>query len=104
MPDLAQSTFILPQDATLTSEQSALEQRIWTFINDNHNTTSTHLLIISGDAGAGKSVVLDAAFAQLQKAARATSGELAGTDNKLLVNHNEMLKIYKEIAGTKSYF
>ena len=38
------------------------------------------------------------------KAARATSGELAGTDNKLLVNHNEMLKIYKEIAGTKSYF
>ena len=30
MPDLAQSTFILPQDATLTSEQSALEQRIWT--------------------------------------------------------------------------
>ncbi|MFT9237320.1 MAG: hypothetical protein ABF503_10745 [Lacticaseibacillus paracasei] len=33
MPDLAQSTFILPQDATLTSEQSALEQRIWTFIN-----------------------------------------------------------------------
>ncbi|EPD07548.1 hypothetical protein Lpp70_06690, partial [Lacticaseibacillus paracasei subsp. paracasei Lpp70] len=60
MPDLAQSTFILSQDATLTSEQSALEQRIWTFINDNHNTTSTHLLIISGDAGAGKSVVLDA--------------------------------------------
>lgn len=104
MPDLAQSTFILPQDATLTSEQSALEQRIWTFIHDNHNTTSTHLLIISGDAGAGKSVVLDAAFAQLQKAALATSGELAGTDNKLLVNHNEMLKIYKEIAGTKSYF
>ena len=41
MPDLAQSTFILPQDATLTSEQSALEQRIWTFINDNHNTTSS---------------------------------------------------------------
>ncbi|WP_239085642.1 DNA/RNA helicase domain-containing protein, partial [Lacticaseibacillus paracasei] len=25
-------------------------------------------------------------------------------DNKLLVNHNEMLKIYKEIAGAKSYF
>ena len=48
--------------------------------------------------------MLDAAFAQLQQAARAEVGPLAGTDNKLLVNHNEMLKIYKEIAEAKSYF
>ncbi|QVI34197.1 hypothetical protein BVJ53_09815 [Lacticaseibacillus chiayiensis] len=104
MPDLAQSTFVLPQDAALTSAQAALKQHIYDFIITNYSRRQTHLLIISGDAGSGKSVVLDAAFAQLQQAARADGGTLAGTDNKLLVNHNEMLKIYKEIAGTKTYF
>lgn len=104
MPDLAQSTFILPQDATLTIAQAALKQKIHNFIMANYQADKTHLLIVSGDAGSGKSVVLDAAFAQLQQAARAEVGPLAGTDNKLLVNHNEMLKIYKEIAGAKSYF
>ena len=104
MPDLAQSTFILPQDATLTTAQAALKQKIHNFIMANYQADKTHLLIVSGDAGSGKSVVLDAAFAQLQQAARAGVGPLAGTDNKLLVNHNEMLKIYKEIAGAKSYF
>ena len=104
MPDLAQSTFILPQDATLTTAQAALKQKIHNFIMANYQADKTHLLIVSGDAGSGKSVVLDAAFAQLQQAARAEVGPLAGTDNKLLVNHNEMLKIYKEIAEAKSYF
>ncbi len=32
MPDLAQSTFILPQDATLTIAQAALKQKIHNFI------------------------------------------------------------------------
>ena len=92
MPDLAQSTFILPQDATLTIAQAALKQKIHNFIMANYQADKTHLLIVSGDAGSGKSVVLDAAFAQLQQAARAGVGPLAGTDNKLLVNHNEVLK------------
>ena len=42
MPDLAQSTFILPQDATLTTAQAALKQKIHNFIMANYQADKTH--------------------------------------------------------------
>lgn len=62
------------------------------------------VFVLSGDAGSGKSAVLSAVFSELQQQAHQSDAPLAGTKNYLLVNHNEMLKIYWEIAQQQSFF
>ncbi len=101
MPDLSTSTFILPTNATLTAEQSHLQQQVLAFIRKHRRDERPAVFVIEGDAGSGKSVVLNAVFTAVQRAARRGDDEqLVGLDAHLLVNHNEMLKVYKEVAAT----
>lgn len=60
----------------------------------------TEVIVIEGHAGCGKSVVLNALFHQIQTEARNRDlhSPLYGTKNTLLVNHPEMLKLYKEAS------
>lgn len=85
----------------LTDEQVQLVNRILSFANHHLTTGDTPAVFtIYGDAGTGKSVVLSHLFNQLQTAARTDKASpFYGTDNRFLVNHPEILKVYKEIAG-----
>jgi len=98
--ELSTATFKLADQAALSSAQQQLEQTLLTFIRNHRNQEKTGLFVIRGDAGTGKSAVLAAAFSQLQTLSRnQTPNDLQGTENYLVVNHNEMLKIYKRLAG-----
>ncbi len=94
------ATAKISPDLPLTAEQDHLVQQILTFTTDHLNTTGPAAFTIYGDAGTGKSVVLSHLFNQLQVAARTQADSpLAGTKNYFLVNHPEILKVYREIAG-----
>lgn len=85
---------------SLTSEQSTLVQHIHRFISQ-HLKADQHpaVFVIHGDAGTGKSVILSEVFYQLQQARRDPSSPLYQTTNYFLVNHPELLKVYRQIAG-----
>lgn len=60
------------------------------------------VFVVEGDAGTGKSVVLSHLFTEIQHAARKEKDSpLYGTRNYFVVNHPEILKVYKEIAGSR---
>ena len=86
---------------TLTAEQENL-------VNDILSFTTKHIkqqdypaiFTVYGDAGTGKSVVLAHLFNEIQVAARTKEDSpLYQTTNYFVVNHPEILKVYKEIAG-----
>lgn len=86
----------------LTAEQAQLVDDILAFtahhLSGNYPATYT----IYGDAGTGKSVVLSQLFDRIQKAARHDKNSpFYGTHNYFLVNHPEILKVYREIAGKR---
>lgn len=87
----------------LSTEQASLKAQVEDFCATHiasHESQSA-VFTIRGDAGTGKSVVLSQLFNDLQTAARVqTDSPLFGTDNVFLVNHPEILKVYKELAGT----
>lgn len=88
----------------LTAEQAALVKRITSFTQQHIATSDPAIFTIYGDAGTGKSVVLAHLFNQLQTAARAhTNNPLRGTENYFLVNHPEILKVYRKIAGNQPH-
>lgn len=62
--------------------------------------TKPEVILIEGNAGCGKSLVLNTLFNHLQSKARdkTSINPLSGTQNFLLVNHPEMLKLYKETS------
>jgi len=98
--ELSAATFKLADQAALSPAQQQLEQTLLTFIREHRQQPKTGLFVIHGDAGTGKSAVLAAAFSRLQALSRSqTPNDLQGTENYLVVNHNEMLKIYKRLAG-----
>ncbi|KRL02129.1 DUF2075 domain-containing protein [Liquorilactobacillus capillatus] len=84
---------------TPTTEQQDLEDRILNFCQKLLVRQERGVFIVSGDAGTGKSVILTALFNVLQQAARDKESSLHKTSNYLLVNHPEMLKLYKNIAA-----
>ncbi|MBB1078709.1 DUF2075 domain-containing protein [Limosilactobacillus sp. STM2_1] len=85
---------------TLTDEQEVLVENILDFTKQHLHTNNPAIYTIYGDAGTGKSVVLSQLFDRLQKAARTQpSSPFYHTNNYFLVNHPEILKVYKEIAG-----
>jgi uncharacterized protein len=93
----------LAPDQPLTSQQEELVERVIAFTN--HHLTSKSLpavFTIYGEAGTGKSVVLTHLFNQIQKLAKTPHQPLTGTANYFLVNHPEILKVYKEIAGQQA--
>lgn len=97
---ISAATFKLADQAALSPAQQRLEHQLLTFIRTHLNKAATGLFVIHGDAGTGKSAVLAAAFSRLQALSRGKiPDQLQGTNNYLVVNHNEMLKIYKRLAG-----
>ncbi len=98
-PNMSAATFKLTDQAALSPAQQRLETQLFNFITTHLNQEQTGLFVIHGDAGTGKSAVLAAAFSRLQaQSRRKDATPLQGTDNYLVVNHNEMLKIYKQLA------
>lgn len=84
----------------LSSEQELLLKQVLSFIKKNIKDKRTAIFTIYGDAGTGKSVVLSQLFNRIQISARKKhDSDLFGTKNYFIVNHPEILKIYKEIAG-----
>ncbi|WP_146892503.1 DNA/RNA helicase domain-containing protein, partial [Acetobacter oeni] len=82
----------------LTESQTKLVKDIVNFcehhIRDNHAA-----LVIEGDAGTGKSLALNTAFTRIQTEARQEKNSpLYETQNILLVNHPEMIKLYRNIS------
>lgn len=55
-------------------------------------------MVIEGEAGVGKSVVLSSIFNTIQERSEEASSPLYKTENYLVVNHEEMFKTYKGIA------
>ncbi|MCL0318635.1 DUF2075 domain-containing protein [Apilactobacillus xinyiensis] len=88
----------LNPNKNLTDEQQHLVEKIENFAKKNLNQNKHAVFTIYGDAGTGKSVVLSKIFYDFQQMAK-QSGILEGTQNHFLVNHPEILKVYKNIAG-----
>lgn len=86
----------------LTPEQEKLVESILAFAGRHLAGNYPAIYTIYGDAGTGKSVVLSQLFDRLQAAARHDhNSPFYGTTNYFLVNHPEILKVYREIAGTR---
>jgi DUF2075 family protein len=83
----------------LTIEQLELKNKIIEVCEQHINDDQTFVFLIKGEAGVGKSVVLSSVFNKIQELSKEKSSHLHNTDNYLLVNHSEMLKTYKKIAG-----
>lgn len=86
----------------LSEEQQDLKIRILDFVKRSiasKEHDKPDVFLINGDAGTGKSVILNSLFNTIQKLSRTTNDEvLSQTNNYLVVNHPEMLKLYREIA------
>ena len=83
----------------LNDEQLDVKEKIVEFCKVNINKDDRSILIINGEAGTGKSVLLSSTFKHLQDEAKTASSRLFSHDNNyLLVNHGEMLKTYQTIA------
>ncbi|MFT8392810.1 MAG: DUF2075 domain-containing protein [Liquorilactobacillus ghanensis] len=100
---LTASTFILPDQAELTIQQQQIKRQILKFAQEHRHDQQPAIFVLTGDAGSGKSAVLSTVFSSLQQQAQQPTSPLAGTKNYLLVNHNEMLKIYWEIAQQQPF-
>lgn len=83
----------------LTTEQQDLENQIFKFCKDLLAGQERGVFVVSGDAGTGKSVVLTSIFNTIQKMSKDKGSIFYKTKNYLLVNHPEMLKLYKNIAA-----
>ncbi|CAI2645057.1 hypothetical protein AKUH4B101A_12550 [Apilactobacillus kunkeei] len=85
----------------LTDEQSRLVEQIKQFAIDHLNDDTHAVFTIYGDAGTGKSVILSKLFYDIQQMAHEKSSPLYQTSNYFLVNHPEILKVYKRMAGSQ---
>ncbi|MEK5216690.1 DUF2075 domain-containing protein [Psychrobacillus sp. FSL H8-0487] len=85
----------------LSIEQIELKEKVLEFCEKQVKVSSEEygsLLVIEGEAGVGKSVVLSSIFNTIQERAEEASSPLSQTENYLAVNHEEMFKTYKGIA------
>ncbi|KOY72800.1 hypothetical protein FD43_GL000951 [Apilactobacillus kunkeei DSM 12361 = ATCC 700308] len=85
----------------LTDEQYRLVEQIKQFAIDHLNDDTHAVFTIYGDAGTGKSVILSKLFYDIQQMAHEKSSFLYQTNNYFLVNHPEILKVYKKMAGSQ---
>ena len=93
----------LSPDLPLTDEQSRLVKRVLRFTGIHLADPQPAVFTINGDAGTGKSVVLTHLFTELQQNARHNPDSVFyHTTNYFTVNHPEILKVYRELAGHQS--
>ena len=83
----------------LSVEQLELKEKIIDVCEEHINDEKSYVFLIKGEAGVGKSVVLSSVFNRIQELTKEKSSILYKKENYLLVNHSEMLKTYKNIAG-----
>ncbi|MCY8557528.1 DUF2075 domain-containing protein [Bacillus haynesii] len=84
----------------LSPQQLDIKNKILDFCKERIQKEGNHVIVIEGDAGTGKSVLLSSLFNTIQDLAKSEDSFLEETDNYLLVNHSEMLKTYKSIANS----
>lgn len=84
----------------LSPQQLDIKNKILDFCKERIQKEGNHVIVIEGDAGTGKSVLLSSLFNTIQDLAKDENSFLYETDNYLLVNHSEMLKTYKSIANS----
>ncbi|MGN7271005.1 DUF2075 domain-containing protein [Bacillus licheniformis] len=84
----------------LSPQQLDIKNKILDFCKERIQKEGNHVIVIEGDAGTGKSVLLSSLFNTIQDLAKSEDSFLKETDNYLLVNHSEMLKTYKSIANS----
>ncbi|WP_105956528.1 DUF2075 domain-containing protein [Apilactobacillus quenuiae] len=89
----------LSPEHQLTKEQSKLINKIEQFTKNHINDKKHAVFTIYGDAGTGKSVILSKLFYDLQQMSKDKANKLYNTDNHFLVNHPEIMKVYKNMAG-----
>lgn len=85
----------------LSLEQLDLKDKVLEFCEKRVTQKSSEygsLLVIEGEAGVDKSVVLSSIFNTIQERVEEASSNLFQTENYLVVNHEEMFKTYKDIA------
>ncbi|MEG3349448.1 DUF2075 domain-containing protein [Novacetimonas sp. GS1] len=87
----------------LTQGQDALMAEVLSFCRA-HQADDHAVFVIEGDAGTGKSLLLNTLFTAIQQAARGQDihDPLYGTHNFLLVNHPEMIKLYRNISQNQT--
>lgn len=87
----------------LTTEQQKLVNHVEHFAKQNLHAPKHAVFVIYGDAGTGKSVVLSQMFYDIQQMTADKNDPLYKTNNYFLVNHPEILKVYKKIASSESH-
>ncbi|ATI12272.1 MULTISPECIES: DUF2075 domain-containing protein [Acetobacter] len=88
----------------LSPAQELLKKDILAFCKD-HQKDEHAIFVIEGDAGTGKSLVINSIFNDLQRMSRNDhlGGCFSGKENYLIVNHPEMMKLYTNISEDFPY-
>jgi uncharacterized protein len=97
------ATHKLAPTQKLTDEQAHLIAKIKRFAIQHINDDKHAVFTIYGDAGTGKSVILSQLFFDLQQMAHDKDNPLYKNNNYFLVNHPEILKVYKNMAGQQPH-
>jgi hypothetical protein len=84
--------------AELTPQQMKDLKGLESFIQTGLKAKQTHVAVVEGAAGTGKSVLLTALFRKLQSSARSNAGAYTNTKNYFAVNHPELLKVYQAMS------
>ncbi len=74
----------------LTDHQKAVLKQIDEFTRTHLKEDGHAVFVLMGDAGTGKSLILNQLFTKLAQEV---------DDSYFLVNHPELLKVYRELAG-----
>lgn len=82
----------------LTESQMDLKEKVLDFCEKYISDNKKSVFFIKGEAGTGKSVILSSILNTLQDLSKDDSSKLYKTENHLLVNHNEVLKVYEDIS------
>ena len=78
----------------LTKEQEIARKKIFLRIKELADTNATgQLIMVEGEAGSGKTVLLSTLFYRLSR-----MNQDRNTKNYMLVNHDEQVKVYENIA------
>lgn len=78
------------KNVTLTKHQEVVLHQIIDFTHEHLQKSDHAVFVLMGDAGTGKSLILNQLFTQLAQEV---------PDSYFLVNHPELLKVYRELAG-----
>ncbi|WP_145386571.1 DUF2075 domain-containing protein [Staphylococcus capitis] len=83
----------------LTNEQNEAKENILNKIQlAIHKETENQLIMVEGEAGSGKTVLMSSLFFELKQLKILKSDSSDSINIHLLVNHDQQLKVYRQIA------